>query len=126
MVDGNEYGNESASIVYVDLFDKDEFSPVFSTADCNYTQYSQYVDFFDKNEFSPVVAVYRIRRCISHTPLGRLSKPDCSTTKRGAIPNDTSSESSRRDISNADIFGTVTAPTVEIPSMENQSSGVIV
>ena len=30
------------------------------------------------------------------------------------IPNDTSSESSRRDVPNADLFGTGTNPTVEI------------
>ena len=70
--------------------------------------------------------VSHIQLPVYHTPMGRFSKADCSTTKRVQTPNDTSSESSRRDISNADIFGTVTAPTVEIPSMENQSSGVIV
>ena len=42
---------------------------------------------------------------VHHTPLGRFSKLDCSTTKRVPIPNDTSSESSRRDVSNADLFG---------------------
>ena len=34
------------------------------------------------------------------------------------MQNDTSSESSRRGVSNADLFGTGTSPTVEIPSME--------
>ena len=38
-------------------------------------------------------------------PLGRFSKVDCSTTDRVPIPNDTSSESSRRDVPNADLFG---------------------
>ena len=45
---------------------------------------------------------------IYHTPLGRFSKLDCSTTKRVPIPNDKSSESSRRDVSNAGFL----APTV--------------
>ena len=41
---------------------------------------------------------YRARRCISHiTRLGRFSKLDCSTNKRVPVPNDMSSESSRRD-----------------------------
>ena len=34
---------------------------------------------------------------VDHTPLGRFSKVDCSATKRVPIPNETSSESSRRD-----------------------------
>ena len=37
-------------------------------------------------------------------PLGGLSKFACSTTKEAPIPNDTSSESSRRDVSNADLL----------------------
>ena len=46
-----------------------------------------------------------------HTPLERFLKVDCSTTKRVPIvplvpiPNDTSSESSRRVVSNVDLFG---------------------
>ena len=61
------------------------------------------------------------------TPLGRFPKLDCSATKRAPIvpiPNDTSSaESSRRDISNADLFGTDPVSIVEmsIASVENQS-----
>ena len=46
---------------------------------------------------------YRIRLCISH-PWGVFSKLDRSTTKRVPIPNDTFSESSRRDGSNAERF----------------------
>ena len=65
----------------------------------------------------PFTTVY-----ITRTHLGRFSKPDCSTTKRVPVPtlNDTSSESSRRDVSCADQFGTGTIPTVEIPSTENR------
>ena len=40
----------------------------------------------------------------NHTPVGRLSKADCSITKRVPIPNDTSSESSRRYVSIAALF----------------------
>ena len=50
--------------------------------------------------------------CISYPhPLGGFRKLDCSTTKRVPvpIPNDTSSESSRRDVSNAVLFS---APTL--------------
>ena len=66
-----------------------------------------------------------------HTPLGRFSKLDCdcSTTKRVPvpIPNDTSSESSRRDVSNADLFGTSIFPTaVEMSSMEKSAEGCVV
>ena len=45
---------------------------------------------------------------VHHTPLGRFSKLDCSTIKIVSIPNDTFSESSRRDVSGADLFGTGT------------------
>ena len=57
------------------------------------------------------------------TPLGRSSKLDCSTTKKVPIPNDTSSESSRRDAYNADLFGTVIIPAVEISTMEDRPRG---
>ena len=40
------------------------------------------------------------------------------------IPNDTSSESSRRDVPNADLFATGTIPRVEISTMENRPRGV--
>ena len=60
-----------------------------------------------------------------HTPLGRLFKLDCSTTKRVPISSDTPSESSRRDLSNADLVGTDTMiPRVEISSMENRPTVV--
>ena len=39
------------------------------------------------------------------------------------IPNDTSSESSRRDISNADLFGNETIPIVQMSSMDNRPRG---
>ena len=74
-------------------------------------------------------SVYTIHTCICdpayHTPLGRLSKLHCSTPmRRVPIPNDTSSESSRRDVSNAELLGTDAIPTaVEISSME-MSPGV--
>ena len=53
---------------------------------------------------------YRVRWCLSHPllVLVRFSKLDCSTTKRVLILNDMSSESSRRDVSSADLFGTGT------------------
>ena len=63
---------------------------------------------------------------MSH-PTGAVSKLDCSTTKRVSlvpIPNHTPSESSRRDVFNADVFGTDTIPTVEIWIMENRPRGV--
>ena len=62
---------------------------------------------------------------VYHTPcLGRFSKLDCSTIKTVPIPNETSSESSRRDVSNAQLGGTGTIPTVEISTMENRPRGV--
>ena len=60
---------------------------------------------------------------VYHTPLARLSKLDCPTTKRVPIPNDAFSESSHRDVSNADRFGTGSIPTVEISRMENRPRG---
>ena len=62
---------------------------------------------------------------ITH-PWGGFSKLDCSTTKRVPIPNDTSSESSRRDVSSADLFGSGTIPTVEISTMEDRPRGGVI
>ena len=63
---------------------------------------------------------------IYHTPLGRFSKLDCSTTKRVLIPNGTYSARSRRNVSNAVFFGTDTIPTVEISTMVRSAQlGVI-
>ena len=64
---------------------------------------------------------YRTRRCISYSP-GGVSKLDCSTTRRVPIPNDASSESSRRNVSNAILFGARTIPTVEISTSSGQTS----
>ena len=71
------------------------------------------------------------RRCTSHyhTPLVRYSKLDSSTTKRVPIPNDTSTspEISRRDVSNADLFGTDTvAAAVEISTIGTPTQGGLV
>ena len=41
------------------------------------------------------------------------------------IPNDMSSESSRRDVCNADLFGTDAIPTTEISSMESRLGGAV-
>ena len=70
--------------------------------------------FSDKNGATAVPLSYRSAlhdypSTTVHTIIltsGRLSKLDCSTTKmvRLAIPNDASSETSRRDHSNADLF----------------------
>ena len=61
---------------------------------------------------------------ITH-PLGRFSNHDFSTTERVPIPNDTASERSRRDGSNADLRGNGTIPTaVEISTTENRPRGV--
>ena len=62
-----------------------------------------------------LATIYRIGLCVSqyNTPLERLSKLDCSTTKRVPIvpiPNHTSLESSQRHVSNADLLGTYTIP----------------
>ena len=51
---------------------------------------------------------YRIRRCIPHAPGAVLPELDCSATKRVPIPNDTHSENSQRDVSDADLSGTDT------------------
>ena len=80
------------------------------------------------SEEPPHPSSYHIGRCVSLPLLGRFSKLDCSTTKRVPvpIPNDMSSESSRRDVSNADTFGTDTIPTVEISIMQNRPRGDII
>ena len=67
---------------------------------------------------------------VYHTPLDRFPKLDCSATKRVPMPNDTSSESSRRDVFNGDLYGTggtvpTVTTTVEISTMENRPRGVI-
>ena len=50
-------------------------------------------------------------RTVYITPLLGLFKLDRSSTKRMPIPNDRSPESSRRDASNADFFGTHIYPS---------------
>ena len=57
-------------------------------------------------------------------PWGGGSRLDCSTTKRVPIPNDASSESSRRDVSNAVLFGADTIPTVEISTSSRQNKAL--
>ena len=57
------------------------------------------------------------------TPLRRSSNIDSSTTKKMLIPNDVSSGNFRRDVSNADRFGTDTGPTVEISSINSGQGG---
>ena len=59
-----------------------------------------------------IIAVVPYRAGYMTHPWSVLSKIDCSTTKRVPIPNDTSSESSRRDVYNADPIGTDTIPTM--------------
>ena len=58
---------------------------------------------------------------VYHTPLGGVSELDYSTTKRVRIPNDASSESSRRHVSNAVLFDADTIPTVEISTSSGQN-----
>ena len=60
-------------------------------------------------------------------PWGGVPSSITPTTKRAPIPNDASSESSRRDVFNYDLFGIDTIPTaVEISSMENRLRGVVI
>ena len=67
---------------------------------------------------------YHLYEDVDDSPLvGQFSKSDCSATKRVPAPNDTSSESSRRDVSNADYFGAGAIPPVEISTMENRPRG---
>ena len=78
----------------------------------------------------PHLAVLFTTAVWSHydTPLGRFSKLDCSTTKRVPTPNAiyTSSESSRRDVSSADLYGadTTANTAVEISTMDNRPRGM--
>ena len=66
----------------------------------------------------PYTTVYFI------TPQGRFSTLDCWTAKRVQVPIGTSSESSLRDISDADFVDTGgTIPTGEISSVENRPRG---
>ena len=60
----------------------------------------------------------------THTRLGQFPKLDCSTNKRVPTPNDASSESSRRHVSNACLVGTDTIPTMGISSMEKSAQGI--
>ena len=75
-------------------------------------------------EWLPASKMATVRDGVYHTTLRRLSKPNFSTTKWAPISNDTTSESSRRDVSNAHRSGTGTIPTVEISTMENRPRGV--
>ena len=60
---------------------------------------------------------------VYYIPLGRFSKVDSSTAKRVPKPNDTSSENSRREVFNADLFGTDPIPTaVEICTDHGKSA----
>ena len=68
-----------------------------------------------------------IRRCTSHTPLGRFSELDWSTTKRVSTPNDASSESALVEMLSTPTFVAPTLfrlPLVEISTMENRPKGV--
>ena len=70
--------------------------------------------------------ITHIRRCISHPPGACFFfKLDCSTTKRVPIPNDTSSDSSRRDVSNAELLGTDAIPAVEISRYGKSPQGCV-
>ena len=59
-----------------------------------------------------------------HTPLGRFTKLDCPTKTRAPIPKYASSETSRRDVSVADLYGADSIRTVEILTMERRTRGV--
>ena len=61
---------------------------------------------------------------VYNTPLGQFSKRGCSITKRVSTPDEISSESFRRDVSNAQMFRTGATPIVEISTMENRPTGV--
>ena len=61
---------------------------------------------------------------LSHLPGAIFQARLLHTGRRMPKPNDASSASSRRDVSNADVVGPDAAvPTVEISSMENWSRG---
>ena len=70
-------------------------------------------------------ACFRIRRCTSHTP-GAIFEARLLENLRGCqLQRDTSSENSRREVSNADRYGSNTISTaVEISSIENRPGGV--
>ena len=62
------------------------------------------------------------------SPLERFSRLYCSTTKRVLIPNDTSSESSRRDDSNADrpFVRRYTIPTTACGDNQHGKSSLLI
>ena len=62
---------------------------------------------------------------MSPPPLGLSSKLDCSTAKRVPTPNDASSGSSRRDVSDAVLFGADTIPTLEISTSSGQNLALL-
>ena len=67
---------------------------------------------------------FTIHDGVYHTALGGGSKIDRSITKRVPTPNDVPSETYQRDVSNADLFGTDTIPTVEISTHGKIGPGV--
>ena len=67
--------------------------------------------------------MYTVFDGVYHTPLGRFAMLDFSTTTGVPTPNDESSDSSWRNVSNADLF----APTLLqlwISTIENRLRGV--
>ena len=73
---------------------------------------------------------YSIRRCMSHTPLGRLFQPRLLDNQEGANTERYVFRklSARRGVSNVDLFGTGgTIPAaVEMPSLENRPRGGVI
>ena len=49
-----------------------------------------------------------------------IALPSAISLVPDSIPNDTSSENSQRDLSNADLFGAGSFPTVEVSTMDNR------
>ena len=74
---------------------------------------------------TPYQGETRLNRDDTHTR-GGFSLLDCSTTKMVPIPNDTSSESSPRDASNADVVGVDTVATVEIINHGKTAQGCVI
>ena len=63
--------------------------------------------------------LYGIRRCMSHTRLGRFSMLDVSTVGIVSVPNRSVLETSRRELLEDVSFGVGTLLVVEQSSLEN-------
>ena len=82
---------------------------------------------YDNSRLQPVSRIRLLLICVMyevyHTHLGRFPGSNARQQRGCQLPNGTSSERSRRDVSNDDLFGTAVTPAVEISTMGDRPWG---